>query len=267
MRKFFSILLTAILVLALTACGGSGISQEDYNALVAERDALQMQVAEMQEQLDALTAAAFESDNSSSLPPSTSDGTGVASPSPAGTFDAEGIAAELIVHQYVYVSSTKRPWVFLVVENTSEYTLSITADLKTFGTDGGLLNAKSSDEDAVGAGQTTILTYLLDEAFETSEYEVSVSEDTWYTPVTQNLTYESSSASKKEIVTVTNNGDITAKFVEAHVLFFSGGTLVGYDSMYFTDDDSELKPGKSITKELRCYAAYDSIIVVFTGRA
>jgi archaellum component FlaF (FlaF/FlaG flagellin family) len=221
----------------------------------------------MQPHIDALTVAPEISDSAGSLPPSTTTGGGTQPAAPAGSFDAEGIADALVVHQYSYVNSIKRPWVFLVVENTSEYTLSISADLKTFGAEGGVLGAKSSSADAVGAGQTTIIVYMLDEAFETSEYEVTVSEETWYTPVTQNLAYESSSASKKEIVTVTNNGDIAAEFVEAHVLFFSGEALVGYDSMYFTDDDSELKPGKSITKEVDCYDAYDSFVVVLTGRA
>ena len=50
------------------------------------------------------------------------------------------------------------------------------------------------------------------------------------------------------------------------MLFFSGDKVVGFDSTYFVDDDSELKPGKTITKELHCYEEYDSVKIYFTGR-
>jgi hypothetical protein len=44
------------------------------------------------------------------------------------------------------------------------------------------------------------------------------------------------------------------------------GKVVGFDSRYFTDDDNELKPGKTITEELDCFEPYDSYLIYFTGR-
>lgn len=145
--------------------------------------------------------------------------------------------------------------------------MEISGSLKTFDASGALLGAKSTSEEAVAPGTETLLVFMLDEQFAKTEYEITVEEETWYTCVTQDLTYESSTAKKKEVMTVTNNGSIPAEFVEGLVLFFSGDKLVGYSSTYFTDNDSELKPGKSITKEISCYETYDSFLVFFTGRA
>ena len=200
-----------------------------------------------------------------SLPPSsTTTGRGATSKA-SGTFDAEKIAENLVVDQYSH-STRWSTYVFHVIENTSEFTLEISGSLKTFDSAGNIIGAKSSSEEAVGAGQKTILRYNLDEDFDNSEYDISVSAEKYYKPVTQNLTYENSKATNKEIITVTNNGDIVAKFVEVNVLFFNGDTLADSGSRYFTDDDSEIKPGKSITEEISCREENDSIIVLFTGR-
>jgi len=43
--------------------------------------------------------------------------------------------------------------------------------------------------------------------------------------------------------------------------------VVSHDLTYFLDDDSELKSGKSIAKELDCYEDYNSFMVILTGSA
>ena len=42
--------------LALVGCGGEGVSQEDYDAVVDERDAAQADLAELQDEYDAVVA-------------------------------------------------------------------------------------------------------------------------------------------------------------------------------------------------------------------
>jgi predicted small secreted protein len=188
MRKRELILTVVFLVLAtlLTACtdGTSGASSSAGGAVTQQPD---------------------ENGLESSMPPSTSGGSGAIS-RPGSNFDAEKIAEDLIVYQYSYISLTGRAWVFHVIENTSEHTLEISGSLKTYDAAGNILGAKSSSEHAVGSGQRTVLTYLLDEAFDDSKYEITVSEDTLYASVIQDLAYECSAAKNKEIVTITNNG-------------------------------------------------------------
>ena len=180
-------------------------------------------------------------------------------------FNAEEIAKALDVQELHCTSSYNR-WVFLIIKNTSEFTIEISGSLETFDVNGKILSHNDSSEEAVAPGTETILVFLVDEKFASTKYEISVSEEEYYEPVTQNLTYTSSQAKDKEVVTVTNNGSIAARFVKGHSLFFKGDVIVYYNSTYFKDDDSEIKPGKSITKEIRSYENYDTARIIFTGR-
>jgi len=41
---------------------------------------------------------------------------------------------------------------------------------------------------------------------------------------------------------------------------------VGYSDNYFTDDDSEIKPEKTISKQLDCHEDFDRIEFYLIGR-
>ena len=66
---------------------------------------------------------------------------------------------------------------------------------------------------------------------------------------------------------MTNNGEKAAEFVQGTVLFFVGDEVVGESTAYFSDDDYELKPGKTLIREMNCWASYDSFEVYFSGWA
>lgn len=82
------------------------------------------------------------------------------------------------------------------------------------------------------------------------------------------MSFEELDTGEKVIITCTNNGDKTAQYVIGTVLYFSGYHLVGYVSDIFTDDDYELQPGVSITKEFDFYGkeGYDRFEVYYSGR-
>ena len=165
-----------------------------------------------------------------------------------------------------YSYSTKYwHYAFLVIKNNSEFDLDISAEMK-FYNGGNLVGASSVSQEAVEAGTETILWTTQDEAFTDIEYTLEAQEESVYECVISDLSYETTSAKKKEIVSVTNNGTEVAESVEGYVLLLEGDTLGDSDDAYFTDDDSEIKPGKTITKELECSKNYDSIKIYFTGR-
>lgn len=245
-------LIAALLVCAssLTGCitVTEGVSQEEYDALfekyeavVAERDAL-------------LNGEVFDEVFDFG-----------AEYTPSGSFDENKVLSQLEVTEYSY-SNDFWNYSFLVIKNNSEHTLEISAATKYYDASGNLVGAKDSSESAVGSGSEVCLYFMPDEKYATMEYELSVDEDEWYESVVDDLTYESVSAQDKEIVSVTNNGNRAAEFVEVYALFFNGSEVVGFESNYFTDDDSELKPGKTITKEMDCYEDYTSVRFFFTGR-
>jgi len=183
-----------------------------------------------------------------------------------GDFDEEEVLAQLEVTEYLY-DGDWYDYTFLVVKNNSEFNLDISVSVKFYNDAGELIGAESRDQEAFENGTETVLVFSPDEEYATLEYEISASEEDWYECVVSNLAYESTPAKDKEIVSVTNNGDEPADFVECYALFFRGEKVVGFDSDYFTDDDSELKPGKTITAELDCYEDYDSVLFFFTGRS
>ena len=184
---------------------------------------------------------------------------------PEGEFDAEAVLKQLEVTEYHY-SSDYWNYAFLIIQNNSPYNLSISANANFYDEDGNLVGAKSSGQDAIESGYNTLVYFMPDEKYSKMEYELDVSEEEYYECVQSDLSYEASEAEDKIILSVTNNGEEPAEFVEAYALFFNGDTPVGFTSNYITDDDNELKPGKTINQEMDCYEDFDSYKVFFSGR-
>ena len=81
------------------------------------------------------------------------------------------------------------------------------------------------------------------------------------------MTIEQTINNKNVIVGVTNNGTKAAKFVEAYALFFdANNNIIKTASSYVVDDDSEIKPGKTLVEQLDAYGSFDHVEVYLTGR-
>lgn len=184
---------------------------------------------------------------------------------PEGVFVESEVLEQLKVTEYTYNGSWSY-YHFIEVENGSEFDLEISISVKFYNDAGELVGAKSDSEDAIEHGHKMLFYFIPDEAYATTEYEITVAEEEFYDCVLSDLSYESVPAQEKEIVSVTNNGTEAAEFVECYMLFFMNGNVVGFETQYFTDDDFELKPGKTITEEMDCYEPYDSYLIYFTGR-
>lgn len=169
------------------------------------------------------------------------------------------------VTEYSYKGMFSR-YYFLVVKNNSGENVEIGVAASFYDADGKLVGAKRSSESAVENGYSVVLFFMPDEEYESVEYELTTEKEKWYECVQSELSYEATEAKNKIILSVTNNGSEAADFVEATVLFFNNGVLVGHAQNYATDDDVELKPGKTINKEMDCYEEFDSYQVYLTGR-
>lgn len=157
---------------------------------------------------------------------------------------------------------------FMIIKNNSNETVDVSTSSLAYSSDGTMVGADDSDFYALGAGCTSVLY----EAFETdsdiSYYEgnMKVKRSEYYESVIQDLSYVQNNVDDGAIFQVTNNGSEPADFVEGYVLFFKNGQLVHYESSYFTDDDSELKPGETISKQITSYEEFDSMQFYLTGR-
>lgn len=264
MKKIITFLLIGCIILLLAGCVSiEGVPQEEYDALKASYDQI---VAER----DALLKASGDQTSTSSISvittePVTTQATTNKTPVIAGKFNAETVISQLEVTEYLYDSDWWN-YAFLVIKNNSEFDIEISADIKFYNEDGELIGAKSNSEHAFESGTEILMYFMPDEDFARMEYEFTIKEEKWYECVVSELSYESTKAKNKEIVSVTNKGSDAAEFVNCYALFFKNGKVVEFSSSYFTDDDYELKSGKTITKELDCYEEYDTVRLFFTGR-
>lgn len=246
-----------VLSVALGGCGNSGVSQEDYDRVVAERD-------EYKEKYEFLLG---QGDN---LQEGQAQGTQRESEqekeSIQQTEDKE-IKAE-VVEEYYYINSIGSAQYFLIVKNNSSETISVNINATAKDADGNLIGAKSESEEAIPSGyEVCIGCYFSDAKNAASfEYTLDAKKDKYYEAVIQDLTYEESRTDKKVIISCTNNGEDAAEFVEATALFFLNGELVRSDSTYITDDNSEIKPGATIVKEMNSFGEYDDVKIYFSGR-
>lgn len=157
---------------------------------------------------------------------------------------------------------------FIIIQNNSNETVDVSTSSLAYKADGTIVSSASGEVNAVGAGCTSIMY----EAFETDssidyyETEMNVTKSRYYESVLQDLSYVQNDINEGAVFQVTNNGSEAADFVEGYALFFLGNELVGYDDAYFTDDDSEIKPGKTISKQMTSYGNFDRIEFYLTGR-
>lgn len=157
---------------------------------------------------------------------------------------------------------------FMVIKNNSNVTVDIETSSLAYNSFGTMVGAANSSIEALGSGCTTVIY----EAFETDaeinhyETEIIAIKSKYHESVIQDLSYTQTNIDKGAIFQVTNNGTDPAQFVKGYALFFSGAKLVGYESTYFDDDNSELKPGRTVSKQLISYDDFDRIEFYLHGR-
>ena len=178
--------------------------------------------------------------------------------------DEELIIKKIKVTEYKYIAYGKARTV-LILNNESDYTLRINVDFKFYDNNGNLISAKNRSSNAVEKGQDTIMYVILDEDYDKLEYEISAEEDTYYKPIVKQLEYKSSKGKDKEVLTVTNNSDLTGQAIEGYAVFFNNNNVVCVDFEYYSDSNGVLKSKKSLTKEFNCDTSYDDVKFYFLG--
>lgn len=157
---------------------------------------------------------------------------------------------------------------FIIVKNNSSQSVDISTSSLAYSADGTMVSAANASFDALGTGCTSIMYEAFETDVEIDHYEttMNVVQSDYYESVIQDLSYTENDIEGGAIFQVTNNGEEPAEFVEGYVLFFLGDELVGYDSTYFTDDDSEIKPGETISNQINSYDDFDRLEFYLTGR-
>lgn len=188
------------------------------------------------------------------------------------TVDPNAISAvsdsDFEITEHLYSDSYSTQY-FLIIKSNANVAVGITANATAKGVNGAVLGADSMEIDILGPGETSLGYFYFDdvEGVVTVEYELSYDTDLYYTPVIGNLSVEQTVNNRNVIVAVTNNGTKPAQFVKAYALFFdSNNKIIETASSYVVDDDSEIKPGKTLVEQLDAYDSFGHVEVYLTGR-
>lgn len=254
--KAKSVLIVIMLMFILCACGQTaGVSQTEYDRIVDERD-------EYKALYEALLAETSGGEDQSGS---------VIESKPVEKDHEQAKDSEIkaeVTDEYYYIDSIGSAHYFLIVKNMSSETIEVDINATAKDADGNLIGASQVSEEAIPSGyEMCIRCYFRDAKNAVNfDYTLDAKKDRYYEAVIQDLSIEESRTEKKVIVSCTNNGEYAAEFVEATALFFLNGELVRSDSTYITDDDSEIKPGKTIIQEMTAYSEYDDVKIYLSGR-
>ncbi len=171
-----------------------------------------------------------------------------------------------IVEDYTY-NSGRYNYHFLVVKNNTEEDVGVSSESFAYGEDGSMVAYGDGDLVLLGAGCTSIIVEWIETEEEIASYDttIKVNDSGYYAAVIQDLSYVENDISGGAIFQVTNNGEYAADFVEGYALFLLDGELVDYEYSYFTDGDSEIKPGDTISNQFNTSKDFDTIEFYLTG--
>lgn len=157
---------------------------------------------------------------------------------------------------------------FIVIKNNSSETVEVSTSSLAYAEDGSMVGAGNAGFDALGAGCTSVLYEAIETDVKIDHYDtkLTASKSAYYESVIQDLSFVQNDIENGAIFQVTNNGEDVAEFVKGYALFFKDGELVDYEDTYFTDDDSEIKPKDTISKQMTAYDEFDTIEFYLDGR-
>lgn len=187
---------------------------------------------------------------------------------PSKSFDNESKKQIEVIKEYTYSDGFWYTYHFVIVKNVGNIPISINTDTIAYDSNGKMISVASGSLDILEPNCISI--YY--EAFETKErisrYDTTrvLEAPKYYQYGAKNLSYNITDIKKGKIVQVTNNGSKPIGFVEGYLLYFKNGDIVGWGSNYFTDNDYEIKPGKTISCQYSIYDDYDTIEFYLTGR-
>ena len=174
------------------------------------------------------------------------------------------------ITEYTYSNDIARSSMyFLVIKNNSEKTVGIDGNMTAYDGSGNVIGAADGSIDVLAPEEESIATFYFNDVTGIDHVDYKLNYDTapYYTSGLKDLKVEENINSKNVVVTVTNNGTEASQFVEAHALLFdSQGNVISYESTYVVDDDSVIKPGATISKQIDSYKPFDTVKVYLTGR-
>lgn len=214
-----------------------------------------------------------ENGSSSEVSPEAEETTESVTPTPEPTstptpsYEIYGGDIEVIADYSLPKDIIWNPQRFLIIQNDSDETYDISVSSLAYNEEGTMISATDGSIEGLGSGCVSIvdLSFDTEEDIYSYDTEINVSVSDFYVSVIQDLSYVQNDIEDGAIFQVTNNGEEPTGIVTGYALFFLNDTLVDYSFQWFFDDDTEIKPGRTISEQITTYEEFDRIEFYMTG--
>lgn len=169
-----------------------------------------------------------------------------------------------------YYESYGTIFYFVAVTNNTDEETAVRVEGVARDASGNSLSAAQGDIEMLGPGESSVCCLYFDNAEGTAdiEYHISLNKNEYYDPVLSDLKIKLKDNGGKVNVTVTNKGQKTARYVTGYAFFVDkDGNLMEVGIDYFSNNNLELNPGDTVTKEMECRSEYDHVDFYLTGIA
>lgn len=182
-------------------------------------------------------------------------------------YSADSITDALTILDYKFENYGTTYHIFEITNN-SPYTLEININETAKDSRGNIIGAHSTSQEDIPSGCTVFIKNIFYDVKDVGWFDttIQVKQENWYIPVIQNVVVNTTKTKDTVIISATNTGAVPVEFAEAIALFFKGDKLVYSSSTYLTDGDYELKPGATLSEQIRSFEEFDSVKVHITGR-
>lgn len=189
----------------------------------------------------------------------------VAAAEPSISSEKIELVKEFSAKQY---NNSKYTYHIIVVKNNNDVSTRIKSNSNAYDVNKNLIGAKSATLEVLGPGETSVIIEAFEDIDNVDYFESTFSaSDSLYNEIDSIIKMDLNSSSNKVFVTLENIGDDPAMFMKGHVIFLdSEGNAINYNYKFINGSDYEIKPGESITEEIKCTSDFASAEVYFEGR-
>ena len=148
----------------------------------------------------------------------------------------------------------------LVIRNTIGYDAVIYLDVQFYDRDGSLVDRKEDGKRACQDGYETFWMIYSEKPYDHIDYTLEFVPDTRDQGLQSILELSTGIRGNTAIITAKNIGDKPIDLLEYYLLFLDeDGNAVACDYDFWGDDDGELKPGVTMTREVECPLSFVSL--------
>jgi len=148
----------------------------------------------------------------------------------------------------------------LVIRNTIGYDAIIYLDVQFYDRNGNLVDRKEDGKRACQDGYETFWMIYSEKPYDHIDYTLEFVPDTRDQGLQSILELSTGIRGNTAIITAKNTGDKPIALLEYYLLFLDeGGNAVACNYDFWGDDDGELKPGVTMTREVECPLSFVSL--------